>query len=255
MTDDFSQFYTGFVAEHYDRFIPEDEATSTRFFRRFVMEGRGPALELACGTGRPMLDFIADGFDVDGLDASADMLAQCRRKASARGLEVALHQAPMQAFSIGKRYQTLYVVSGSFNLLQGDVDVGKALACAHGHLNEGGRIAVELELPRDPGPKARERWYPFREAQDGDVTVRCSSRVEDVDPVAQQFISALRYEAFRGADRIHEEIRRFTLQWHTQDQFRSRLETAGFESISFVNDDGNPAAPDSSTFIAHATRR
>ena len=63
--------------------IPADEATSTRFFRRFVMEGRGPSLELACGTGRPMLEFVADGFDVEGLDASQDMLDRCRRKASA----------------------------------------------------------------------------------------------------------------------------------------------------------------------------
>ena len=65
---DRSQFYTGLVAEHYDRLVPEDEYGSHAALRRQVERFGSPALELCCGTGRPLLEFV-------GLTADAERKA------------------------------------------------------------------------------------------------------------------------------------------------------------------------------------
>src|SRR4051794_24900290 len=70
-----SQFYTGIVAEIYAPLrsrVPDPEP-----YARFIAASGEPALELGCGTGDPLLDLRARGLDVEGLDASADMLARC----------------------------------------------------------------------------------------------------------------------------------------------------------------------------------
>ena len=51
-----------------------------------------------------MLDLVAAGLVVDGLDSSSDMLRRCRRAAAARGLEVTLHQQTMEAMDLGTTY-------------------------------------------------------------------------------------------------------------------------------------------------------
>ena len=77
-----SQFYTGIVAEIYAPLrssVPDVEP-----YTRFIAQSGEPALELGCGTGDPLLDLRARGVDVEGLDASADMLVRCRAEAETR---------------------------------------------------------------------------------------------------------------------------------------------------------------------------
>ena len=56
------------------------------FFRPIVAAGQ-PALDAACGTGRLLVPWVVDGLDVDGVDASADMIAGCRDAAGPRRAE------------------------------------------------------------------------------------------------------------------------------------------------------------------------
>src|SRR4029450_6268106 len=48
----------------------------------------GPVLELGCGNGRILLELAQHGIDAVGIDASAGMLAELRRKAALRSLPV-----------------------------------------------------------------------------------------------------------------------------------------------------------------------
>jgi trans-aconitate methyltransferase len=69
-------FYTGIVAQADAalRSAPPDP----RIYLRFVKVTGEPALEIGCGDGDPLLNLVAAGLDVEGLDSSADMLACCR---------------------------------------------------------------------------------------------------------------------------------------------------------------------------------
>jgi len=61
-------------AEYYD-FDP-----NPKIDLEFANQCRSPILELACGTGRLTIPIAEAGFEIYGLDLSANMLAICRTK-------------------------------------------------------------------------------------------------------------------------------------------------------------------------------
>ena len=64
-----------------------------------------------------LLDLVERGYEVEGLDASQDMLDGCRVKAAERGLQVTLHLGEMQSFSLARRYRSIFLAGASFSLL------------------------------------------------------------------------------------------------------------------------------------------
>ena len=100
MTDELpaSQFYTGLVSELYDPLA--SYRASADDYAPFLDSAQQPVLELCCGSGMPMIELLERGYDVHGLDASADMLARCRERAQGQGLEATLYEQEMQHTSL-----------------------------------------------------------------------------------------------------------------------------------------------------------
>src|SRR5439155_788473 len=96
-------------------------------YRRWIERGAGPALELGCGNGRLLIGYARAGFDVEGVDSSADMLAICAAHGREAGLDLTLHHADWLALDLGRTYATIYNPAGSFALVAGDEDARTAL--------------------------------------------------------------------------------------------------------------------------------
>ena len=135
--------YRGLAAEVYDEWhrgpLPDRE-----FYRKWIEEDGRTALEVACGTGRLMLPYLEAGLDVEGLDASPEMLAICRRKAKERGLTPVIHETLMQEMDLGKRYGTIYVAFRTFMVLTDREVVFEALRRFREHLDDGGKLFISL---------------------------------------------------------------------------------------------------------------
>jgi hypothetical protein len=64
--------YRGLMAENWDLLRGDTSGwPDAGWFRTVVEQGAGPALDVGCGTGRTLLDFLAQGLDIDGLDKLA----------------------------------------------------------------------------------------------------------------------------------------------------------------------------------------
>jgi ubiquinone/menaquinone biosynthesis C-methylase UbiE len=250
------EYYTGFVAEHYDLLVPEDETKSYAFFRSAIEFEGEPALELACGTGRPLLSFVMEGLDVEGLDSSSDMLDRCRTKAAERGVSVRLHEGRMESFEIDRSFRTIYAVSSSFNLLPTPDAMRESLRTIHRHLAPGGRLLLALHTPGELQVAAPSDWQVAREAErpsDGSQ-IRCLSRIVDFDPDRQTYETLYRYQQITDGRIRYEEDRGFLLHWQSQDQFSALLDGAGYVDIRALRADGKPSAPTDPVFIVAASR-
>ena len=230
--------YTGIVAETYDVLVTNDAIGDAEYFRTVIRDGGEPALEVGCGTGRLLLDYVASGLDVEGVDESLDMLRICRRKAEQRGLTVTVHVQAMQTLDLARRFRTLFVPAGSFMLLTDRDDAERALARFHAHLVPGGRVLIPLERPSGtalPAGSSREGVWTCRRQgsrpEDG-AAIECWECVRDDDDDAQLRSSTIRYEVKHGGRTIqhHEAIQ--TTRWYTQSEFCQLLERAGFTQIA-----------------------
>jgi SAM-dependent methyltransferase len=250
-----SDFYTGIVADLYDHLVAKPAPAG--LYRRLIRDGGEPALELGCGSGHPILDLRADGLDVEGLDASDDMLAICRRKAAARGLHVTLHRQEMQQLDLPRRFRTIFLAGPSFQLLLTQDDAERALERIFHHLEPGGRTVIPLYVPPLLGGAelATDTWRArpdVRREEDG-ALLRLSERFRyDLD--AQLLLARLRYEILRDGAVVAHEEREWRLRWHTQEQFRALLEHAGFTDVQAVRGDLAPSSAGDPAFVMLARR-
>jgi ubiquinone/menaquinone biosynthesis C-methylase UbiE len=66
-------------AEYYDYDNAALPFADIPFYLHYARQCGSPLLELACGTGRVLIPLAQAGFELYGIDISANMLAVCRR--------------------------------------------------------------------------------------------------------------------------------------------------------------------------------
>jgi ubiquinone/menaquinone biosynthesis C-methylase UbiE len=85
------------IAPNYDVAVAGDEWVRRQLWQHYarLFPAGSRVLDLSCGTGSDAVFLAERGVDVVGLDASAQMVAECRRKVAERGLEhlVQVHHA------------------------------------------------------------------------------------------------------------------------------------------------------------------
>src|SRR5579864_6487150 len=100
--------YRGLIAQAWDLLRGDTSHWEDRPFYRDIIHASGqPALDIGCGTGRLLLDYLADGIDIDGVDCSPEMLEIFRQKAQKRGLHPTLFQQSMEALDLPRSYRTI----------------------------------------------------------------------------------------------------------------------------------------------------
>lgn len=149
----------------------------------FVEEHGEPGLEVGCGDGHPILDLLAKGLDLDGVESSPDMIERARSAAWARGLKVDLHVARREDMGLGRRYRCIYLAGPTFELLPDDVTARRALEAFRRHLAPGGTIMILLWIP-SPTPACALGLT--REATDEARTLlRLTPLSEEFDAIAR----------------------------------------------------------------------
>jgi SAM-dependent methyltransferase len=258
-------WHYGLVARYWDEF--NSSGPEIDYFRR-VIEGHGePALDAGCGTGRLLLPYLRAGLDVDGCDVSADMLALCRQRAEAEGLSPNLYAQALHELDLPRRYRTI-VVCGSFGLGATHEEDFEALRRLHRHLEPGGVLALDNEVPYAnprqwaywPKEQRRELPQPWsaagerERARNGDEYA-LRGRLIALDPLRRSAIREIRAELWRDGTLIREEEHTLTLNLYFTNELVLLLERAGFDDVVVRGgyDDAEPTA-DHDFVVFHATK-
>lgn len=240
---DGSELYRGWGAVHWALIDFSKPGRDFEFFRGCVKEGNGSALEIGCGTGRVLLPLLAEGFDVEGVDISEEMLASCRRRAAARGIAPVLHCQAMQQLDLPKRYATVYIPCGTFVLVVDRREALDVLRRVRGHLAAGGSLVFNLFLPWTDLPQ-----YPLPEDPPWDLRgdhqighlqgerIVIHRRPVHIDPAAQVLTEQRRYRLYHDSKLVSEEIKLGQETWYSPSEIRLMLEVAGFSRIAISGD-------------------
>lgn len=138
------------MAEVYDRWMENDSAPYDRWVdwirSRFDRWGEGrvrKVLDIGCGTGNMLARLQRQGFEVIGVDASAEMLALAAEKA-APGTR--LHQARLPAALPGDpgEFEAAIATFDVLNYLSSDADFRATLRHLSSLLGEGGVLIFDL---------------------------------------------------------------------------------------------------------------
>ncbi len=135
--------YKGLMAESWDVLRGDTSQWVDRFFYLKLIQTYGqPVLDVGCGTGRLLLDYLAQGIDIDGVDNSPDMLNLGQQKANARGLTPTLYQQFLETLSLPRQYRTILISSSTLQLVIDPAMAIQSLQHLAAHLLPGGIVVA-----------------------------------------------------------------------------------------------------------------
>jgi len=184
-------------------------------------------LEVMAGTGRFLLPLLAKGFDIEGVDASKDMLEVCRQKAAQRGLSVVLYEQFLHTMELPKTYDLIIIPAASFGLITDSMQIQESIRRLAAHMRHGGRLVVEVEPPANRPPALGQVTAAMRENSEG-VQIILTTFPASYDSATQTGRSITKYEMVENGRLIETEYEDFAVRYHDRASFRERLQQEGF---------------------------
>jgi len=217
--------------EFYDLDKPEAPPDAFDFYLKEAERAGGPILEPMCGSGRFLLPLLARGFDIVGSDSSPHMLAACLAQAQRFGLAPTLKEQRLEALTGDRRYNLIFIPSGSFCLITTEAQALAGLLRVRELLAASGRFIVEVELRDRARPSELSgtwggRWVT--RADGAKIVLSWLSQYVAPSGIA----SALhRYELVKDGRLCAQEFEDFALKLYDLAEIRALLTRAGFTQI------------------------
>jgi SAM-dependent methyltransferase len=109
------------------------------------LAGTGPVLEFAIGTGRIGVPLADRGLSVSGVELSAPMVAELRKRADEAALPVVI--GDMATSTVSGEFSLVYLVWNAIGNLRTQREQVECFRNAARHLKPGGRFVIELWVP------------------------------------------------------------------------------------------------------------
>jgi SAM-dependent methyltransferase len=214
----------------------EGSSAELPLIKDFLEKFPGAALELGCGSGRLLLPLRHDGYLIEGLDNSQDMLNLCRQQPD--GEDVMLYHAGMENFETGAMYGAITIPAFTLQLIPIETIPG-VLENIHRHLHPDGGLYLTTFIPwaEITGELEDDHWYLDQEAPlpDGN-TAKCHTRFQ-IKRLSQQLTREHRYEivdpkgtALETSESVHN------LTWFWPREITMMLHHAGFDIEKIITD-------------------
>lgn len=225
------------------------------YFRTAIKQFGEPVLDLGCGTGRILLPLLEEGFDIDGLDVSADMIAHAQELASRKGLKPRLSVQAMHELDTGRTYRSVYIC-GALGIGAQRDDDRQTLRRVHQVLAPSGALLItDHEPPFGPDSRIPAEWPASgqrRRAANGDE-IELISRLAEIDAAENRLTLEIRARLWREGKLVTEEQHSLSENLYTVPEMLTMLQGAGFSDVTVTaNYADRPATADDAmvSFVA-----
>jgi len=220
--------YSSLEAEFHDPFWEaEGPSAELPLLTSFLECFAGPSIEIGCGSGRLLLPLLAAGFEIEGIEPSADMLLLCSQKAA--GAKPVLHHGTIEDFSTSKAYAAAAVPAFTLQLTP---DPALMLASIAKILEPGGGLYLSVFRPEAElaGEIPANEWFPDYETRLADGRIAAMETRYRLDRPGKRLHREHRYRLM-DSDRqlINEHHCEQTIHWYGNCELFQLIEAAGFE--------------------------
>lgn len=240
-------WHHGLVARYWAEFLT-DGGPEQPYVKKIIETSGQPVLDLSCGSGRLLIPYLMDGFDVDGSDYSQDMLDVCRQRAGRENLHPNLYAQANHQLDLPRRYKTIYCI-GSIGIGGDQSWMIETLRRCYDHLRPGGTLVFDYQVRwNDPrawmsrlpqGRQALPQEWPDggqRMALDDGKEMDVSTRTIAMDPLEEVATRQMRVRLWQGDELLEEEIHTITLPDFNKNELVLMLKVAGFNQIKIEGD-------------------
>lgn len=230
--------YKGLMAEAWDILRGDTSTWADRFFYlELIRQYSQPVLDVGCGTGRLLLDYLQQGIDIDGVDNSPEMLAICKLKANELGINLNVYEQFLELLEIPRKYQVILIPSSSIQLILEPDLVAKSLKNLYDQLLPGGVIAASIMTLWQPGDELFSEWE--RTAIDPESGRKYHRIARSwYDPATECERTEDVYQLIIDDQVVKEELhqRSPATRSYTQTQALDLFQSAGFHEVSLYSE-------------------
>ena len=132
-------------ANVYDQLMDDDLFKKWfSYTEKYVPHPKASILELGCGNGQLGILLKQAGYDITGLDLSAEMLSLAKQRQEEAGVNFPLFQVDMRDLSSFGRYDAIISFCDTLCYLQTFDDLMSVFEQAYAHLDEGGVFLFDV---------------------------------------------------------------------------------------------------------------
>ena len=229
------------IAKYYDgAYAAKQDLVDLPFYLDLAVQSRGPALEIACGTGRVLLPVARQGIEICGVDNSLPMLnvlsENLAREPQPVRERVTVHEGDMRSFRLHRKFPLVMIPFRPMQHMFTVEDQAAALRTAAAHLSDDGILAFDVFYPKfdmiwtKVGEEIPE--MEWNSTPDPTKLVRRFFRKDAIDKINQIFSFTFIFRTYRSGELILEEAEAFQLCYYTYPHLRALFLLAGLEPVA-----------------------
>ncbi len=186
----------------------------------------GLVLELGCGTGTMTELLAGQGYDMIGVDASQEMLAQAMEKREESGHDILYLQQDMREFELYGTVRAVVSVCDSMNYILEDADLVQVFSLVNNYLDPGGIVLFDLKTEHYYRDLTGDAVYGQNE---DDVSMIWENYYYEEDRVNEYHVTIFLREAdgrYRKEEETHYQ------RAYSVEEVRAAMERAGMEFVA-----------------------
>ena len=223
------------LAAFYDRLNPDVDYVSwaafiKKSFEKYGRENTALVLDLACGTGSMSIQLSKLGYEVVGVDLSAEMLMEAQQKAYEEEQRILFLNQNMCELDLYGTVDAAVCCLDSLNYLTEEKDLKKTLSLVNNFMNDGGLFIFDVNTPHKFRNIYGNNAYII---EDEGVLCAWQNSFDENSGVCDFDLSFFVEKKNGSYDRFDESQRE---KMYTDETLRRLLDETSFEVIDVFSD-------------------